>query len=1559
MIDDHETQFNNIVDIVTNYPKRPMSVLFNKEMSEASIMSVLFSSSFSVSNQLLTYMLRYKYADVYQNISNSMKYYDADYNIVQGKPSTSKTIVNMDVSYYCSQSLIKYFFLLDILSGIYVFKIDHSNVHDRITIRTRYRVSDGTWMQDNTREPSTFVIKFQYDKITGTSRYVVFGDGYRDMCYIFEKDIVRHLNYMNKVDVNSGNKDYVTNIGTFYMLCRMKLIYYTLLCCNETNKNVSKFIEQHLSYCFLNIKNYVSVKNVNNNSVVLTNKLMKKTNKIRQMNENMAKNNDKIKRNNKNLKAQRHTESKYLLYTCLVIAIVFSVVLFAMYGTEGVSTVSYSVIAFVVVLYVVMNYVIYRRARAVEGFSNAVADVANFNCLNMTKYTRVLSQLTKYPRIPLQNSNTVKQSTVFNGDFPNDLAFNHSLTANRKGIHGVGQHHATGQYNTDGIALYGRSFAGYNGDWIMIDLGESFVLKKFKFFHRDGYPMRAPGKFRIYGTNDATEFASPVWGDKWTLVHDQTDRLTGYVFKTPKDIDISNTGAFSIYVMVVNQLSGNGSFAECLNFLEWELYGKPIDNRLYDKGDYIDYGFSTNVSNVTTEAHAFFEYAGYFYTREFDGEFTFYINADNDSFMWMSGAIVIGNDNTLGVRERIGKIVLTSYTFYPIDLLVSNKSSASFHFSHASLPKTSNGLGHYFPYRMDGLHWDMRAGYQQYGKGTIIQSSLEKNNPPSDKQGLRYEKRVGYQQYGTGALMTSGIDTNILNEWNINSENNFNVEYNGFFFTKNLSGSFKFHTYSDDESFVYITKDNVQVTVVNNGGTHPPQWRSGSIVLEANTYYPIRIRYGESYGINILSLYFEHQFIPKTSNGIGHYFYEMPDTTVSVLPLPHTQIQNTFAESGEQYNVEYDGFFFTQNYSGGFTFFTASDNESFLWINGVMVVNNGNQSRAGIEKSGAILLEKNTYYPIKIRFGNGHGPGWLTVSFAHVSIPKTTNGKGFFFSTRHFEKWFDDIKEELNVQYDSAVARLQALSDQAEDAADMAEEELERKANLEKQYADELNALNKRKDDLQVLIGQNDEAQAEIAEKNRLIVLKNIEIQKYRLQLATADTERARNFAEAERQRALREKQVLTEQQLQDDIKKYEDLSSEIEALNRELEATISTINTEIQNKEISLARARMQKAEEDAKLLAAKIEENANKVLIEQEEMINRQAGVELNLLKYNVEVSKKATEDALKEKQRIDGLTTELNQLDVKFANENLQKIRADQRKQEQIMVTNEARIRANLATEIAYIRKTHYERIKAQLDLMMANQTSNIQMIGDNETSIADLQKIISETVQADQTAQTEAQRKFNALEYARRKENASLRLDILNLRNNIMNVKKQIEDHIKEFVSNRNIIIDTNKTLRETALKLFNQTYRLQQYKFVANILSIENSVGDITRKISANIDNVVMTIANGIVQASMQAESNSIADLDEHIEKSVLKTSNSVEVVARDTKIVDATTRLTLNMFLLTVVLVLANKSLSKSFRVFMFGSLYFVAVFYYVVEVVIIVRTDASKKYWTKPDERM
>jgi hypothetical protein len=99
------------------------------------------------------------------------------------------------------------------------------------------------------------------------------------------------------------------------------------------------------------------------------------------------------------------------------------------------------------------------------------------------------------------------------------------------------------------------------------------------------------------------------------------------------------------------------------------------------------------------------------------------------------------------------------------------------------------------------------------------------------------------------------------------------------YFLATSSGTWGFSTVSDDGSFLWVgdaarSGFTTANAVVSNGGAHGAEERTGSVVLTAGVYYPLRIQFGELGGGATMRV----SFLPPGSatwlaDGAGHFFY--------------------------------------------------------------------------------------------------------------------------------------------------------------------------------------------------------------------------------------------------------------------------------------------------------------------------------------------------------------------------------------------------------------------------------------------------------------------------------------------------------------------------------------------------------------------------------------------------------------------------------------------------------------------------------------------------------------
>jgi hypothetical protein len=128
-----------------------------------------------------------------------------------------------------------------------------------------------------------------------------------------------------------------------------------------------------------------------------------------------------------------------------------------------------------------------------------------------------------------------------------------------------------------------------------------------------------------------------------------------------------------------------------------------------------------------------------------------------------------------------------------------------------------------------------------------------------------------------GGNPANSVQTTVISEPATDDGSNFSVQWLGYF-KPTTTETYTFFTNSDDASYMWIGANALSGfttgnAAVNNGGLHGNQERSGSVALTAETYYPIRIQFGENSGGDVFGFNYSTPTITKTTNVTGLVFY--------------------------------------------------------------------------------------------------------------------------------------------------------------------------------------------------------------------------------------------------------------------------------------------------------------------------------------------------------------------------------------------------------------------------------------------------------------------------------------------------------------------------------------------------------------------------------------------------------------------------------------------------------------------------------------------------------------
>jgi hypothetical protein len=249
-----------------------------------------------------------------------------------------------------------------------------------------------------------------------------------------------------------------------------------------------------------------------------------------------------------------------------------------------------------------------------------------------------------------------------------------------------------------------------------------------------------------------------------------------------------------------------------------------------------------------------FRYEGYIEITK-QGLYTFYVNSDDGSRIYLDQRIVADNDGIHPLREVSGAVFLSpGYHRIAVD---------------------------YFENR-GGEGLDVRYSGPGVSKQTIPTGILFKDKPetPTLEGGVTYRYFEGnwslVPEFGKLVPVKAGIAAN-FDLGKRNRDDYFGFQFDGFISILN-PGTYTFHLTSDDGSKLYIDG----MLVVSNDGIHGATERYGSIGLTQGVH-GIRVEYFENQGGQVLEVAYEgpgvsYRAIPSgvLSHSVERHKFELP-----------------------------------------------------------------------------------------------------------------------------------------------------------------------------------------------------------------------------------------------------------------------------------------------------------------------------------------------------------------------------------------------------------------------------------------------------------------------------------------------------------------------------------------------------------------------------------------------------------------------------------------------------------------------------------------------------------
>jgi hypothetical protein len=191
--------------------------------------------------------------------------------------------------------------------------------------------------------------------------------------------------------------------------------------------------------------------------------------------------------------------------------------------------------------------------------------------------------------------------------------------------------------------------------------------------------------------------------------------------------------------------------------------------------------------------------------------------------------------------------------------------------------KIDNTEENIFEYK-PGLLFTIYKGYHNENKNYADTASVFTSLQPT----------IGNNTTTTISSISTGTNGSINEYKNINE---YSVLWTGFFYTGNTTlGKWNFTISSDDGSYLWVNNK----LIIENGGLHGMDKKTGTIELESTTYYPIKLLFGQNYGGHNMVLTFTPPNGSEKTNGTNHYFSMptkvLPNLTPYINTIKNNQI---------------------------------------------------------------------------------------------------------------------------------------------------------------------------------------------------------------------------------------------------------------------------------------------------------------------------------------------------------------------------------------------------------------------------------------------------------------------------------------------------------------------------------------------------------------------------------------------------------------------------------------------------------------------------------------------
>lgn len=1586
---DNDTQYANIVNAITMYYNEPIELNNMHDYSEKHIMQILFTNEFAATPKFVQYILQPGLDYTYISINSNKRFYDRDMNrlTVSELSSATKNVIDVDVSYFNSQHIIKYLFLLDLLSEIYA-NFRHTT---KITVKCRYEIDNGQWILYKRNDYYQVDIQFWYNKHLDNATFEVYDiklqgsalmnkdrmmQNFNDMCNLFKEDIEQHIKYLHQKDVQMANSEnaYLFNIQSFYKFCRLKLVYYTLLCMPNgdvdsrfTQDTPQYFIDRQLPFCFINLKNQILVKNPNQNNMIATNKLIVKRKKLQNINDITQKAKYAIKHNYKSA-AKIGNFNKQMFYICLVVTFITIITTILMLNIGLTESSEYKVITVIMLItlsiYITLHYILY--INNLDTFESQLDAILKFPIESAPSNDYVYKF--RYPIKRIQISGSSISSTELHNYWH---AFDDDPSTYWES--GIGTFMNKNAKNT--------SF----GEFLIIDLNENVKLKNYVIKFKEGNANNAPANFKIYARESfpALSAIPSLTDPNWKLLQETKNvtyeinqkrfQLAFNKYLYPSQIAAGKRFSIvcknkEVYAFGLNSYGQLGNTTTIKSFNPEKVFGGANFLRnvlqvaaggyhtlfLLDTG-YV-FGCGDNQFGQLGRGQASSEKISSQAVNVLTGPETPLKNIIQvcaghvHSLFLKSNRFVIGCGQNL--NGQLGDNT-TETKFYASTYVTEENTRLS---NIVQISAGSYSFGTFF-LRNNGVVY--RCGiYKDYLNEEQYGSSIVAIQIPIDDITVKIASSGGFCLALTKSNKVWGIGYNTYNQIGINqigiSEKERILVKNPIYCNIPASIQIIDIAAGAQHSLFLTSSRNVFGCGRNQFGQLGINSANDITSLEniniayvkyqnTNIQNVVQISAGENHSLFLLK---DGKVLACGLNGDGAVGIGNDDVTYDVTTQGYTECTRCIESKAENSK-----------------FFKLIPQQVML-ANGVQFVGD---SFPNIDNKSLTLIDNFQNEIWYNNVGKAYRYYALVINRLVGNVDKAQIGSWELYGT--YEQQLNVLQTSYNNYYNEMIKPLENKVDQAKETLRIATSNLNDAIKAEESAYDRAQKLLQ--DIREIKINDNiiainpDNLSIEFLQNHLPLIQDNITSNQAAIILINNNITSSNTYAAT----LHRDAATLDTQNGELDTKistfsgykiKFDGYYADIATLSSALQATISKNNGIIDEHDAAKLIAEKKNLDAGIRLDSAQLAQLTSETLLLNENIQYTENGSILAQITLKTMDYVRKTTNETNAISAIQKQIANISSLDAELLQREKDKLASQSLLASQKAITDGAQIVADGQMDL----------VKSTQNLVTELQSSLASMKSDNNLRLktgrllqSDIERLNNEIsdIENDRLYYVNKYEKDARLAAAKaERQQKYLQAEITGLESTLNNLTTDVEDILKQY--QQKITDDMNdkeayeRKITEVSSDIVNFFIEKQRYKFIAKAISVEASVINIQTKILYNINETATIIANSIILSGMEKEYNKLKQNEDNVKLLEDKSEHHIDIALRDDKLLLASNKFILNLLLIVTLFVIFYSKYISSIILVILIIIMIIMITFYIIDCIQIVRTVNNQYYWKTPN---